>query len=141
MINSAPPSSQQSSVYYLPRLRLSELAATKSDTRLITVDLEGAISSAQALQRLGQALDLPSWYGANLDALFDCLSDPEWLPGKRVMLYIQGTRHFRQTMANAFANLIETFSGITEARNTAKLSSLSIVIDAPARGITEFPKK
>lgn len=27
--------------------------------------------------RFARALDLPEWYGRNLDALFDCLTDPE----------------------------------------------------------------
>ena len=27
--------------------------------------------------RFAQALALPEWYGRNLDALFDCLTDPE----------------------------------------------------------------
>ena len=34
------------------------------------------IVSEQQLHRLlAQALDLPEWYGGNLDALFDCLTD------------------------------------------------------------------
>ena len=40
-----------------------------------------AIDSAQALHRaLAAALDLPAWYGGNLDALYDCLTDLPALP-------------------------------------------------------------
>ena len=42
-----------------------------------TVTLDGAVlSSKEALhQTLAQALAFPDWYGGNLDALFDCLTD------------------------------------------------------------------
>lgn len=42
-----------------------------------TVTLDGAVlSSKEALhQTLAQALSFPGWYGGNLDALFDCLTD------------------------------------------------------------------
>lgn len=36
----------------------------------------GAIESREALHTaLAQALEFPAWYGGNLDALFDCLTD------------------------------------------------------------------
>ncbi len=43
--------------------------------------LDGSfIDSRQALHAaLSHGLDLPEWYGGNLDALFDCLTD---LPGE-----------------------------------------------------------
>ena len=42
-----------------------------------TVTLDGAVlASKEALhQTLAQALAFPDWYGGNLDALFDCLTD------------------------------------------------------------------
>ena len=42
-----------------------------------TVTLDGAVLAAkEALhQTLAQALAFPDWYGGNLDALFDCLTD------------------------------------------------------------------
>lgn len=42
-----------------------------------TVTLDGAVlASKEALhQTLAQTLAFPDWYGGNLDALFDCLTD------------------------------------------------------------------
>ena len=42
-----------------------------------TVTLDGAVlDSKEALhQTLAQTLAFPDWYGGNLDALFDCLTD------------------------------------------------------------------
>ena len=37
----------------------------------------GTIGSREALHRaLREMLSLPEWYGKNLDALYDCLTDP-----------------------------------------------------------------
>lgn len=43
-----------------------------------TVKLDGAqlCCREEAMERLAQALALPEWWGRNLDALHDCLTDP-----------------------------------------------------------------
>jgi hypothetical protein len=41
----------------------------------VEVDLERVRDCKAALRAIGRALDFPSWYGANLDALYDCLTD------------------------------------------------------------------
>jgi hypothetical protein len=38
-------------------------------------------SKAEALDAIGAALNFPSWYGRNLDALYDGLVDLSWQPG------------------------------------------------------------
>ena len=42
-----------------------------------TIRLDGARlrDREEALELLGQALALPEWWGRNLDALYDCLTD------------------------------------------------------------------
>lgn len=43
--------------------------------RIVTLDCS-AISTRRELHRvLAEALRFPDWYGSNLDALFDCLTD------------------------------------------------------------------
>lgn len=39
------------------------------------VDLAAARDKAAALRKVGQVLRFPGWYGGNLDALYDCLTD------------------------------------------------------------------
>ena len=48
-----------------------------------TVKLDGArlCRREEAMELLGQALELPAWWGRNLDALHDCLTQPG--PGAR----------------------------------------------------------
>ena len=47
------------------------LACSGWDARLVTA----AASTTQLYSALADALELPSWFGANLDALWDCLAD------------------------------------------------------------------
>ncbi len=54
--------------------------------RYVQIDLGTARDKQAALKAIGRALEFPDWYGANLDALYDCLTDlperkdvPGWL--------------------------------------------------------------
>jgi RNAse (barnase) inhibitor barstar len=45
-------------------------------------------SKVEALDAIGAALNFPSWYGRNLDALYDCLVDLSWQPaGEHVLIW------------------------------------------------------
>ena len=43
-----------------------------------TIRLDGARlrDREEAMEQLGRALELPEWWGRNLDALHDCLTEP-----------------------------------------------------------------
>lgn len=41
----------------------------------ITVNCTGLEDKAQLHEALARALDFPDWYGRNLDALYDCLTE------------------------------------------------------------------
>lgn len=43
----------------------------------ITLDCRGIADKDQLHAALAQALAFPDWYGGNLDALYDCLTDLE----------------------------------------------------------------
>ncbi|HJT03700.1 MAG TPA: barstar family protein [Pseudonocardiaceae bacterium] len=45
-------------------------------------------STAEALDAIGAAMNFPAWYGRNLDALYDCLTDLSWQPpGEHVLVW------------------------------------------------------
>ena len=50
--------------------------------KTITMDCAGVEEPRQLHRLLATALELPDWYGHNLDALFDCLTE---LPGPVVL--------------------------------------------------------
>lgn len=70
----------------------------------ITLDCSLFTHKAQLHQALFEALSLPQWYGHNLDALFDCLTDlPEQthLILKNWNTYTDGREGFEAVFADA----------------------------------------
>ncbi len=51
-------------------------------------DASGAISKAEILKEIGEVWSFPSYYGANWDALIDCLSDLSWIGGEKFAFVI-----------------------------------------------------
>lgn len=52
------------------------------------VDLEQSSQLGAVLKRIGTQLQFPEWYGNNLDALHDCLTDSSWREGKSYILVL-----------------------------------------------------
>jgi hypothetical protein len=75
-------------------LRADEVRDAVRGTRLdlARVDLAGAADKEALLQRVAQALGFPDWFGANWDALEDCLADLSWRggTGRVILLERQG---------------------------------------------------
>jgi len=57
--------------------------------RCARIDLAGSRGKADLLDAMAQALEFPSWFGHNWDALADCLDDLEWLRGKGYLLLLE----------------------------------------------------
>ena len=133
-------STEESGVYYLlPAHQGSAVdAAQKKGLLVLTVEIAARANKDQALEQLGAALHFPTWYGANFDALFDCLTDPDWQPARGHVIMIKGMIELRATNPDDFATLIEVFEAATEARREAA-SPFWVLIDTPARGIPVLP--
>jgi RNAse (barnase) inhibitor barstar len=50
-------------------------AAGERGLRFVFGDCSACIDKESVLQAIGRAFEFPAWYGANLDALYDCLTD------------------------------------------------------------------
>ena len=74
----------QAGVYYLPATRRDalEAAAIKAHLRPAPVKIPRGAHAEALLKQLGDVLDFPDWYGANFDALHDCLTDPDSFPAR-----------------------------------------------------------
>ncbi|MGH8686494.1 MAG: barstar family protein [Burkholderiales bacterium] len=62
--------------------------ATRID--VARIDLTGAADAAALFERIARALAFPDWFGANWDALEDCLCDLSWRPGEGHVLLFTG---------------------------------------------------
>lgn len=130
-----------SGVYYLPSARrlAIERAAEKERLLLLKAEMSPHASKEKVLAQLGTDLGFPIWYGANFDALFDCLTDADWQPAKGHVLMIQGVAELRTTDPDDFTTLIEVFKAAADARKDAG-SPFWILLDSPARGIPSLPE-
>lgn len=49
--------------------------AARAGHQFVLVDCSDCVDKASVLQAIGRTFDFPQWYGTNLDALYDCLTD------------------------------------------------------------------
>lgn len=54
--------------------------AARAGHRFVLVECSDCVDRKSVLQAIGRAFAFPEWYGANLDALYDCLTDLPELP-------------------------------------------------------------
>jgi RNAse (barnase) inhibitor barstar len=92
--------------------------AAEQGQQLVEIDLRGCRDKTEVLQAIAAALALPSWFGANLDALYDALTD---LPGRDtgagyviVLDRLPATRSFgagpRRALLDVFRDVAEDYA-------------------------------
>lgn len=113
------------------------LGATMPAGHILKVDLADKNKIADVLQAIGKALAFPGWYGANFDALVDCLADPAWLPAEPHILF-SGLDGLHHAAPEDFETLLEVLRAAIQARRAAG-SSLIIVIDSDHSGLPACP--
>jgi RNAse (barnase) inhibitor barstar len=96
-------------------------AARADGQRFLHADCSGAADKAAVMAALARGLRLPKWFGANLDALYDCVTDLE--PGARgtppglvlVLEHLPETPGFdaaqREALIEVFADAADDFAG------------------------------
>ena len=76
--------------------------AESAQHRFVHVVLTGIRERRPLLVAIGRALEFPSWFGANLDALYDSLTDlPERAPAPGYVIVLDGLSHGPQADDNA----------------------------------------
>jgi len=127
-------------LYHLPAARHSEALAQAKAAHLVQLnaDLGSAGDAGEILRELGRAFQFPIWYGANFDALHDCLTDPDWHARKGLLLLISGLETLRHNDPEAFTTLIEVLRSAAQIRSAEK-HPMWILLTSPARGIANLP--
>lgn len=78
----------KSGVYRVSRIDEIVDATQGSALQVSRIDLSGTGDKQALMQRIAAALQFPSWFGANWDALEDCLGDLSWSKaGGHVLLF------------------------------------------------------
>jgi RNAse (barnase) inhibitor barstar len=128
-------------LYHLPAARRDELPklAAKGRLALLPVAADSCRNVNEALHEFGRALGFPAWYGGNLDALHDCLTDPDWHPKRGVVMLITGLEAAHHGDRARFATLLAVLRSAALSRS-ANGNPLWILLDAPAPGVPELPE-
>jgi len=110
------------------------LAGAQMPTADVTADLGKCTSTGELLRQLGKALSFPDWYGANFDALFDCLSDPD-VPAR---IHLHGLCAYAQRHPDDFAALVDVLRSTCETRAEAE-APLTVWLDVAATDLPPWP--
>ncbi|HVW40523.1 MAG TPA: barstar family protein [Amycolatopsis sp.] len=60
------------------------------------------LDKMSTLDAIAEALSFPDWFGRNLDALYDCLTDLSWLPTGEHVLIWSGSDELRAADPRAY---------------------------------------
>lgn len=82
-------------------------AAAQVGFEATTIDFNGCTGKADALGRFARALRFPEWFGHNLDALADCLSDLSWMPAGGYVLLLEDVDGWRAADRESFDLALE----------------------------------
>jgi len=84
-------------------------ASEKLGYAFFKVDLKRAANVPGFIKALARDLQFPEWFGGNLDALSDCLTDFSWQPAPGYVITLSGSERLRDT-PTSFAALNEVLA-------------------------------
>jgi RNAse (barnase) inhibitor barstar len=120
------------------RIPLLQEEGIKHDLRWVALKLTGS-TPQETLQKIGHGLLFPDWYGANLDALSDCLCDPEIFPADRgYVLLIQDLPSWCRQQPEALSDLISVLDNACATRNGPGHPAW-VLIAHPITGLNTLP--
>lgn len=86
-------------------------AAHAAGWETAVLDLSGVTDKAGLMTACADALRLPDWFGANWDALADCLDDLEWWPADRGrLILVRDWQTYAQARPDEWSILQEVFA-------------------------------
>jgi RNAse (barnase) inhibitor barstar len=81
---------------------------------VLAVDLRGCRDADAAMPEIADALRFPEWFGENLDALADCLSDLSWFPAEGYVLLLEHTAEWRAQEPETLEAVLEILNQTAE---------------------------
>jgi len=98
----------------LYRVADARVLAPGAGLDVVPVSLDGATDKAALLERFAAALAFPEWFGANWDALEDCLGDLSWRADKGRLLRIEGFEPLAARARDDFGVLLALLADVAE---------------------------
>ena len=126
-------------IYHLPSSGVEPLqkAADSLDFACIRIDLRESGDLAFVLAELGGRLGFPPWYGTNLDALNDCLTDLSWLDAPGYVLIISGADTLH-AQGEPFLRINQVFSAVIQEWRAQNIA-FWVFYDMRADGLAALP--
>ncbi|MBL8398378.1 MAG: barstar family protein [Candidatus Accumulibacter sp.] len=101
---------RQAGIYHLPDSGQGLIkAAAALGFACFEVDFADATKLDVVLDKFGLVLDFPDWYGRNLDALKDCLTDLSWCEAAGYVLLVTRAESFHAENSGDFRRLNQVF--------------------------------
>jgi len=97
--------------------------------RLSRVSLAGTTDKKALLARLASGLQFPAWFGANWDALEDCLTDLSWLDADGHVLLIEDASGLTADDLGVFKDVLSSSAQYWAGRGK---SFFAVFVNGPA---------
>ena len=89
--------------------------AKDAGQRFVLADLSGCKDKPSTMRMLGHAFSLPAWFGANLDALYDSLTDEEtWSVGRGAVIALDPLPYTERFGVEERDALLDVFRDVAE---------------------------
>jgi len=100
----------------IARMDLQALKKASEELGLgfFSVDLQRVTNVPGLIKALKRDLNFPDWFGNNLDALYDCLTDLSWHPASGYVITISGSERLSAN-PTSFAVFNEILASAAEA--------------------------
>lgn len=88
--------------------RAVDVERTAKSLRIARIDLGVARDKPALLKEVARALEFPDWFGANWDALEDCLTDLSWHKARGHLLLIEAANALPADDLGVFRDILES---------------------------------
>lgn len=129
-----------SGVYRAPGADALLAAAREFGLDAVRISLEGVAAKRLLLERIAAALRFPQWFGANWDALEDCLTDLSWRGGAGYLLVFEDGGAARDLPPEDYDTLLDVLDSSAKAWAAKDTPFFAVFVDpARALGLPEIP--
>ncbi|HEX7816388.1 barstar family protein [Dyella sp.] len=98
-----------------------DAAARQTSLRIVRVDLHDCTDKDSVMRHLNDALHFPAGFGANWDALTDCLRDLSWLAAPGYLILLMHGQTLREANEEVFDTLLDVLDEAAEHWFDAKI--------------------